>query len=249
MEEALYIKSRESTTALREMLFAINQTPDTDANTEVQTEQLLYKIYFPIIWKPLTCSNAFVRINAVELFCSIYYLTAPQGHKVDQDCLHEKQFQLLISLLTDEDHRVRCAAIHGTYSILRFKWTDVTESEREELLRVLVADLVMDASSADVRAAVVIGAGTLLLNPICHETLPVVVEDLRHCLDDKAEKVGGGRGMRSIDMQYVNSCILKSPYLNRFRASLCTVCGVCQVRLSYLRLLLQVWKLEYNTLL
>lgn len=76
-------------------------------------DEMLVRLYKPIIWRGLRAGNPLVRANAATLLCSAFPLTDPGATRAEQDELMQKQFDTLGELLADEYPVVRLVGVEG----------------------------------------------------------------------------------------------------------------------------------------
>jgi hypothetical protein len=158
---------------------------------------LLLKIYGPFIWRSLKSSNPLVRTQASVIFLTIFPLynstdTASGGGVMNQmelDRILQKQFNLILLLLKDSDHRVRASAVKGVCHILKEFWEVIPSQSTHQILSYLVGTLGFDSSDASIRVNVVTGLQELLRNPLCHVALRGLFPILSNLLHDYSDRV------------------------------------------------------------
>ena len=150
-------------------------------------DPMLTRVYAPILWRSLRCANPLVRAQAAVLFFDTFPLQ-DLDNSVDNDALIQKQFDLLSSLLKDNDHRVRAASTTGVCHLLREYWELIPISTTRQILTYIVSTLSFDSSCANVRFAVINGLEELLEQPLSHVVLKGLLP-LLHSIHDKSEKV------------------------------------------------------------
>ena len=152
-------------------------------------DNMLLRIYDPILWRSLKCANAQVRSQAAVMFLDVFPLQHADGRAEDNDKILQKQFDLLAALLTDSDHQVRAHAAQGVCHILKEYWDSLPVNTTHNILKFLVDTLSVDASCANVRHAVFVGLYELFQQPLAHGVLKQLLPLLRNSIHDKAEKV------------------------------------------------------------
>ena len=152
-------------------------------------DAMLLKIYDPIIWRSLQCANAIVRAQSCTLFLDVFPLNDPKSNTADDESLKQKQFDFIIMLLKDQDHRVRMVVTSGICHVFKNYWGYIPVSALKQILQYLVCTLSHDVSSPGVRASVFTGLGEILLNPLSHEILKTLLPLLANSLHDTSEKV------------------------------------------------------------
>nr|XP_053634810.1 condensin-2 complex subunit G2-like [Cherax quadricarinatus] len=123
----------------------------------------IFTLYDPFIWRSLKAANGLVRMNATGLLCDAFPLVDSTLSSEERSDLNERQYQAIITLLVDPCHLVRIAAIRGVFIILTDYWLMIPSHIIKTIFQKLLADLVYDASSAEVRTQVIKGL-TLLLD-------------------------------------------------------------------------------------
>jgi hypothetical protein len=180
---------------------------DPQAKKAPRVEEMLQRLYEPILWRALKSANPLVRRHALEVFIDVFPLVNPElnatGNKEkDQaaaassafgsnDELLQYQFTSLLTLLTDTDLGIRVLAVGGVCKILSAFWEMIPLAVCKGLVSRLTTELVKDASAgaAAVRVAVFRGLSYLLDNVLSHGYLKVVLPSLEVYLFDSAESV------------------------------------------------------------
>ncbi|KAM4705900.1 condensin-2 complex subunit G2 [Rhinophrynus dorsalis] len=152
-------------------------------------EEMLYRLYQPIIWRGLKAINSEVRSNSALLFVEAFPLRDPHLNHEDMDNEIQKQFEELFSLLEDPQPLVRSTGVLGVCKITAKYWEMIPPAILTELLRKVLGDLAADVSSADVRCSVFKCLPILLDNKLSHPLLEKMLPALKHSLHDNSEKV------------------------------------------------------------
>ncbi|KAL7068926.1 HEAT repeat family protein [Cryptosporidium serpentis] len=133
---------------------------------ENDVNDLLVRLYDPILWRYLSVANWKVRLNSTALFAILFPLIdssiTSSGYQSDLN----RQYCLLQQLLFDQHPEVRVAAIQGTCRVLRLYWEIIPVDKLQELLNILVTNCMRDKEFADVRIAVLDGLRVILGNPL-----------------------------------------------------------------------------------
>lgn len=99
-----------------------------------QVENLLQRMYGPILWRSLRAANPHVRTNAAEVLSATFPLkTASASHK-EMERAVQKGTNALKSLLTDEQPRVRVAGSEVTATVLATFWDVLPPADIRMLL-------------------------------------------------------------------------------------------------------------------
>lgn len=159
-----------------------------DLKRTEQLDEMLVKIFEPILWRSLRCANAIVRSQASVLFLDVFPLQRTNAKPEECDQLLQKQFDQLTSLLKDGDHRVRATATSGVCHILREYWDILPAGTVQNLLKYIFETLAFDVSSANVRHSVICGVQEILQQPLSHQPLKALLPLIANLIHDKAEK-------------------------------------------------------------
>ncbi|XP_048367247.1 condensin-2 complex subunit G2-like isoform X1 [Sphaerodactylus townsendi] len=152
-------------------------------------EEVLYRLYQPILWRALKARNSEVRSNAAFLFVDAFPILDPHISKEDSENEIQRQFDELFALLEDPQPLVRSTGVLGVSKIALKYWELIPATVLADLLKKLVEDLAFDTTSADVRCSVFkclpIILDTVLSHPLLEQLLPA----LKYNLHDNSEKV------------------------------------------------------------
>ncbi|NXU50118.1 CNDG2 protein, partial [Turnix velox] len=152
-------------------------------------EEMLYRLYLPILWRALKASNSEVRSNAAFLFVDAFPIRDPSFNNEEMDNEIQKQFDHLFSLLEDPYPIVRSAGILGVTQITSKYWEMIPPTVLAYLLKKVVEDLACDISSADVRCSVFKCLPLTLDNKLSHPLLEQLLPAAKLSLHDNSEKV------------------------------------------------------------
>ena len=152
-------------------------------------DALLLRMYGPILFRSLRCANAVVRAQATMVFFDAFPLQDTEASSVESDVVLQRQFDLLSSLLKDDDQRVRAAAASGVCHVLREYWEALPSNTTHRILTYVVGTLGLDSSSPSVRLAVISGLGQVLDQPLAHGVLKGLLPLLCNALHDKSQAV------------------------------------------------------------
>lgn len=117
-------------------------------------EEMLYRLYKPILWRGLKARNSEVRSNAALLFVEAFPVRDPNFIATEMDSEIQKQFEELYSLLEDPYPWVRSTGILGVCKITSKYWEMMPPTILVDLLKKVTGELAFDISSADVRCSV-----------------------------------------------------------------------------------------------
>ncbi|NXP11577.1 CNDG2 protein, partial [Thinocorus orbignyianus] len=152
-------------------------------------EEMLYRLYRPILWRALKARNSEVRSNAAFLFVDAFPIRDPSFNAEEMDNEIQKQFEELFNLLEDPHPVVRSTGILGVTQITSRYWEMIPPAILADLLKKLTEELACDITSADVRCSVFKCIPLLLDNRLSHPLLEQLLPAVRHSLHDKSEKV------------------------------------------------------------
>lgn len=206
VHEGIYAENAKRFKGLKQLLKSFH-----DVNRSDQFNLMLVEIYDPIIWRSLRCANATVRSQAAVFFLDVFPLQKVSPSPEESDRLLQKQFDMLTSLLKDDDQRVRAIATTGVTHILREYWDMLPPATIQNLLKYIFDTLAFDVSSANVRYAVVMGLQDLLQQPLSHKALKGLLPIIKNYIHDRSERV------RVAFVQLLNMVRLQSILLCRKR--------------------------------
>ncbi|CAH6779587.1 condensin-2 complex subunit G2 [Phodopus roborovskii] len=152
-------------------------------------EEMLCRLYKPILWRGLKARNSEVRSNAALLFVEAFPVRDPNFIATEMDSEIQKQFEELYSLLEDPYPRVRSTGILGVCKIMCKYWEMMPPTIIVDLLKKVTGELAFDISSADVRCSVFKCLPIILDNKLSHPLLEQLLPPLRYSLHDNSEKV------------------------------------------------------------
>ena len=157
-----------------------------DKKNSKGVDNLLLRIYGPILWRSLCCTNALVRAQATIIFFDAFPLQGNNNTANECDILLQKQFNYFNDLLKDNDQYVRSAAASGVCHILRNYWEVIPINTTHQILKYIICTLGKDVSCPSVRVAVVSGLNELLDQPLSHTVLKSLLPQIADTLHDKS---------------------------------------------------------------
>uniref|UniRef100_A0A8C7RID1 Non-SMC condensin II complex, subunit G2 n=1 Tax=Oncorhynchus mykiss TaxID=8022 RepID=A0A8C7RID1_ONCMY len=152
-------------------------------------DEMLYRLYKPILWRALSAANSEVRANATLLFTEAFPIHDPSQSSEKMDETIQKQLDTLVSLLEDPQPLVRSTATLGVCKILAKCWEVIPPTVITDFLKKLVVELANDTSSPDVRCSVFKCLAIVLDNGSSHPLLEQILPALKNSLHDTSEKV------------------------------------------------------------
>lgn len=144
-------------------------------------DEMLFRICSPILWRGVKAANDSVRRQAAVLLFDNFPLRDPQLNNEQMDLTLQKQFDAFEELLGDSHPAVRVAAIQGVSKVLSVYWELLPAETIRCFISKLIVDLVNDASSSSVRAAVFEGVQFILDNHNSHSILKPLLPMVRCC--------------------------------------------------------------------
>ncbi|TMW64843.1 hypothetical protein Poli38472_009010 [Pythium oligandrum] len=152
-------------------------------------DEMLYRITSPILWRGVKAANDSVRRQAAILLFDNFPLRDPQFNNEMMDRALQKQFDAFEELLADSHPAVRIAGIQGVSKVLSIYWELLPAETIRCFISRLCVDLVNDASSSAVRAAVFEGVQFILDNHHSHSILKPLLPMLAPLINDRNERV------------------------------------------------------------
>ena len=168
-------------------------------------DEMLLRLYEPILWRGLTAANPHVRRSAATLLVDAFPLHDPDGSLEAMDAVLQKQFDCLRSLLTDSTVAVRCVGVSGICRVLCVYWEVIPPTTTKAFLELLVTQCARDANAAAVRVAVCEGLGYLLDNQLSHLALKDCLPRLDFMIHDRSPKVRGAFVALLLRVKHVRS--------------------------------------------
>ena len=108
--------------------------PFFDAKKSPDVDAMLFKMYGPILWRALKAVNPKVRANACAVLSDTFPLHDPRGTNIETEEAIIKTISMVKSLLVDDDHMVRIAAVEATARMLGTYWDALPSSDIRSLL-------------------------------------------------------------------------------------------------------------------
>ncbi|XP_060681593.1 condensin-2 complex subunit G2 isoform X1 [Hemiscyllium ocellatum] len=152
-------------------------------------DEMLHRLYQPILWRGLKARNSEVRANAAILFIEAFPIRDPGLANEEVDVQIQKQFEEIFSLLEDPQPLVRSTGVLGVCRIAAKYWEMIPPAILTELLTTVLRELSADTSSADVRCSVFKCLPVTLDNRMSHPLLEQLLPGLKNSLHDNSEKV------------------------------------------------------------
>lgn len=152
-------------------------------------DEMLYRLYGPILWRCLNVANPIVRRNAAALFIEAFPVQNPAEGVENTDQFLTKQFQYLRDLLEDGDPVVRAVVAGGVGRVLGLYWELIPAPTIKVFVDALLERAAFDAAAFAVRVAVLNGVAFVLENFLSHALLKMKLPSLRPLIYDPSPRV------------------------------------------------------------
>ncbi|XP_065184272.1 condensin-2 complex subunit G2-like [Sycon ciliatum] len=152
-------------------------------------DNMLLRLYDPILWRALKVANVCVRANAASLLIDAFPLQNSDSTREENDELLQKQINVLLDLLADPAPLIRTMGVTGICRVLGIYWELIPSAVLQTLLKRLIKDMTCDVSASAVRAAVFQGLSFVVENPLSHPIMAKVLPELKLHIHDTSERV------------------------------------------------------------
>lgn len=152
-------------------------------------DEMLNRLYAPILWRSLKAANSIVRLNSVFLFVDVFPLQNPLAGVEENNDLLQNQFNSFDNLLMDSCPSIRSRTILGVCQILSAYWQMIPKEVIKTYITTLIEDLAWDGAAAEVRESVLKGIVLLFNCHYCHLILQPILPQLQNLFHDTSEKV------------------------------------------------------------
>lgn len=174
-------------------------------------DEMLARIYEPILWRSFKVANAAIRVQAAQLLAEAFPVQNPEASAKDFEEGLTRQIAVLDALLKDNVPRVREVGVQCVCRVLSVYLELVPLHTATSFLGTLIKHLSMDSSAAAVRVAVLRGLAVVLDNHVSHALLAARLPLLAERIHDSCEsvrvamaelllKVRGVKGIRFFDV-------------------------------------------------
>ncbi len=181
---SLHAASPHMAKAMRSILEPFHRKKN---NPEI--DQLLFRMYSPILWRSLAAANPLVRIHASSVMATTFPLRDPKGGKFHLKDVNDKSIKALLTLMNDVDPKVRVAGCDSSIRILGVYWDALSSNDIRSLLNHIVMKHAKDAASSIVRAQAVNGISLLLDSKASHGVLRPLLPLIGNLIHDRVERV------------------------------------------------------------
>jgi hypothetical protein len=152
-------------------------------------DEMLARIYEPILWRAFKVANAGVRVQAAQLLAEAFPVQDPEAPAKEVEEGLTRQITVLDALLKDGVPRVREVAVHCVCRVLSVYLELLPLHTATAFLGLLIKDLASDSGAASVRVAVLRGLAVVLDNHVSHPLLASRLPLLADRIHDTSESV------------------------------------------------------------
>ena len=184
MMASLHVADPKLAKAVRIVLAPLHK-----AKKSSEVDQLLHRMYGPILWRALAAANPLVRLNATPVLADTFPLRDPDEGEDRTEAVVSKTVDVLAALLRDPEPRVRVAASNAAGRIMVSFWDVLQTTDIRRLLNEIITKHSSDAASAAVRAESVATVSLLLEAEHSRAVLRPLLPSLGNLIHDKVEKV------------------------------------------------------------
>lgn len=160
-------------------------------STNRDIEEMLERLYSPILWKSFEVANPQVRENALFQFALVFPLLPTDMRQREVDTALQDQIGLLVDCLSDKFPNVRKQAVLASGRILSLYWELLPHQIISTILDSLFNHLAFDSSSFSVRESVLKAIVSIMQNYLSHSTIEAYVRKIVALINDNNEKVRG----------------------------------------------------------
>ena len=152
-------------------------------------DELLARIYEPILWRSFKVANASIRVQAAQLLAEAFPVQNPEASAKEFEEGLTRQIAVLDALLKDSVPRVREVGVHCVCRVLSVYLELLPLHTTTSFLGTLIKHLSLDSAAASVRAAVLRGLAVVLDNHVSHPLLAARLPLLAERIHDSCESV------------------------------------------------------------
>mmetsp|Transcript_91241 Transcript_91241/g.221553 ORF Transcript_91241/g.221553 Transcript_91241/m.221553 type:complete len:1257 (-) Transcript_91241:468-4238(-) len=175
--------ARKSADKARAMLEDFHRHRHADEHVN----ELLCRLYGPLLWRCLKVANWQVRENAARLLQYTFALFPKELNVADREQELNRQLRLLREALEDPSEPVRRVGCSAVCIILKTYWDIMPPGDTAELLSILTNKCAQDKKAPMVRAAVAEGFSWILLdNPKSHPAMETMLPRVADLMNDRS---------------------------------------------------------------
>ncbi|CRG94677.1 conserved Plasmodium protein, unknown function [Plasmodium gallinaceum] len=151
--------------------------------------QLIFKIYDPVIWRNLMSPNWKIRFNATCIFQLIFPVVDPCIKDINYLEEMDKAYNALIELSEDKNTCVRQATAKCICYILNELWEIIHDDKRIILLDILINKSLKDKYNENVRTEAVLGLYEIAKNKMINKIFIKIFDKIKNLINDKSISV------------------------------------------------------------
>ncbi|EKX42521.1 hypothetical protein GUITHDRAFT_141192 [Guillardia theta CCMP2712] len=183
-KHCIHASSPSLSNAIRQVLSVFHKNKKYKA-----VDEMLSRIYEPILWRSLKVANPIVRKQAAQLFAEVFPVQNPDAPNAEFEMALNQQINVLDTLIRDEVPQVREVGIQCVCRIISIYFDLLPVHVTTTLVQVLIKQFSQDAASPAVRVAVLRGMAFILNNHMSHPLLQDRLKLLGDLIHDKSERV------------------------------------------------------------
>ena len=158
--------------------------------SEAGVDELLCRLYQPILWRHLKVANWRIRSNSVMLLSAAFPLILPESSTMEFEAQISRQLHAFYEALSDPSDHVRVSAILAVSHLLSDCWPSIPPDFGAKFFQHLTECNAFDQNSAVSRASVAMGLEKVIsLNVMAHVVVRGVIPKIKDLVYDKDAKV------------------------------------------------------------
>ncbi|GAW82605.1 hypothetical protein, conserved [Plasmodium gonderi] len=150
---------------------------------------LIFKIYEPVIWRSLMSPNWKLRFNATCIFQLIFPVVDPCIKNINYLSSMEKAYQVLFELAEDGNACVLQAVAKCICYILNELWEMIVEDKRSALMEILINKFLKEKCYDNVKTEVVLGFCEMARNKKINKIFIKIFDRIKYLICDKCLRV------------------------------------------------------------
>ena len=159
-------------------------SPFHEAKKDPSVDEILYRLYSPVLWRSVNAANPIVRVNAAGILADTFPLHDPDQSQEEKVAIMKKGVGALGALMVDYDPKVRTAGSDAVSKVLQVLWDTLAIKDVRGLLNTLVTKQSSDVSSYVVRAGAVTAVTAILENPASHGVMKAMLPLMSNLIHD-----------------------------------------------------------------
>ncbi|CAD2111205.1 condensin-2 complex subunit G2, putative [Plasmodium vinckei] len=150
---------------------------------------LIFKIYDPVIWRNLMSANWKIRFNTVCIFQLIFPVVDPCIKNINYLQEMEKAYNALFDMCEDENSCVLQAIAKCICYVINELWEIISEDKRTKLFDTLINKLLRGKSYDNVKTEVVLGFCEMAKNKKINKIFIQIFDRIKYLINDKCLRV------------------------------------------------------------